>query len=249
MSGTDRPTRARTARRRRRAGRRRRHHRHLPAVPRARSRVLRAAARGRRRRGRHLVLEPLPRRAVRLRELHVRVPVLEGAVRRVGVAGALRRAAGDRALPQPRGRPVRPAPPHALRRHGHRPPSTTRRPGRGRWWSATAPSSATRFLVAATGVLSVPFFPDVAGPRRLPRRAAPHRAVAGDAGRLRGQARRRHRHRIERRAAHPRDRRRGRLAHRVPAHRQLVHAAQQRADHRRGAGAAPGRLRGDARDR
>ena len=90
--------------------------------------------------------------------------------------------------------------------------------------------------------------PGRAGARRLPRRAAPHRAVAGDAGRLRRQARRRHRHRIERRADDPGHRRRGRLADRVPAHRQLVHAAQQRADHRRGAGAAPGRLRGDPRD-
>ena len=49
--------------------------------------------------------------------------------------------------------------------------------------------------------------PGRAGPRRLPRRAVPHRAVAGDARRLRGQARRRHRHRIERRAADPGDRR------------------------------------------
>ena len=128
-------------RRRRRAGRRRRHHRHLPAVPRPRSRVLRAAARGRRRRRRHVVLEPLPRRPVRLRELHLRLPVLEGAVRRVGVAGALRRAAGDRALPQPRGRPVRPPAPHPVRRQGHRRRSTTSRRGRGPWRSATAPSS------------------------------------------------------------------------------------------------------------
>ena len=34
------------------------------------------------------------------------------------------------------------------------------------------------------------------------------------------------------------------VAHRLPAHRQLVHAAQQPPDHRRGAGAAAGRLRG-----
>ena len=76
--------------------------------------------------------------------------------------------------------------------------------------------------------------------RRLPRRVAPHRAVAGDAGRLRRQAGRGHRHRVERRAGRPGDRRRGRVAHRVPAHRQLVHAAQQRADHARGAGASSG---------
>ena len=69
--------------------------------------------------GRHLVLEPLPRGPVRLGELHLRLPVLEGAVRRVGVAGALRGATGDRALPQPRRRPVRPPAPHAIRRHGH----------------------------------------------------------------------------------------------------------------------------------
>ena len=83
------------------------------------------------RRRRHLVLEPLPRRPLRLGELHLRLPLLPGAVRRVGVAGALRRAARDRALPQPRGRPLRPAPPHPLRRPGHRRPSTTRAPAPG----------------------------------------------------------------------------------------------------------------------
>ena len=117
--------------RRRRAGRRRRHHRHLPAVPRPRGGLLGAAARGRRRRRRHLVLEPLPRRPVRLRELHLRLPVLAGAVRRVGVAGALRRAARDRALPQPRGRPVRPPPPHAVRRR--RSPSAVYDEPSGTW--------------------------------------------------------------------------------------------------------------------
>ena len=109
--------------------------------------------------GRHLVLEPLPRRAVRLRELHLRLPVLEGAVRRLGVAGALRRATGDRALPQPRGRPVRPPAPHALRRAGHL--GGVRRgvghlggDGRRRH-RASAPGSS----IAATGVLSVPYTP------------------------------------------------------------------------------------------
>ena len=124
----------------RRAGRRRRHHRHLPAVPRARSRVLRAAARGRRGRRRHVVLEPLSRSAVRLRELHLRLPVLEGAVRRMGVAGALRATAGDRALPQPRGRPIRPSTPHPVRRQGHRRRTSTSHPGRGRSQSTTATS-------------------------------------------------------------------------------------------------------------
>ena len=86
------------------------------------------------------------------------------AVRRVGVAGALRRAARDRALPQPRRRPVRPAARHALRRPGRPRRRTTSAIGhvdgdrrrRLRRYRA-------RFLVAATGVLSVPFFPDVPG--------------------------------------------------------------------------------------
>ena len=76
--------------------------------------------RGGRRCRRYVVLEPLPGRALRLGELHVRLPVLEGAVRRVGVARALRRTAGDGALPQPGGRPVRPPAPHPIRREGHR---------------------------------------------------------------------------------------------------------------------------------
>ena len=37
-------------------------------------------------------------------------------------------------------------------------------------------------LISSTGILSVPYFPDVAGRAGLQRRAAPHRALAGDAG-------------------------------------------------------------------
>ena len=44
-----------------------------------------------------------------------------------------------------------------------------------------------RFLIAATGVLSVPYFPDVPGRDDFRGRVVPHRAVAGDAGRFRGQ--------------------------------------------------------------
>ena len=65
--------------------------------------------------------------------------------------------------------------------------------------------------------------------------------------RLRRQAGGGRRHLVERRAGGADDPRRGRVAHRVPAHRQLVHAAEQHADHRRRAGAAPGRLRGPVR--
>ena len=71
-------------------------------------------------------------------------------------------------------------------------------------------TTRARFLVAATGVLSVPYFPDVAGRDDFRRRAAPHRPVAGRAGRLRRQAGGGHRHVVERRAGRPRHRRRGR---------------------------------------
>ena len=166
----------------------------------------------------------------------------------MGVAGALRRAAGDRALPQPRGRPVRPAAPHAVRRQGHlggvrRAVGHVDRGGRRRHRAPRPGSSSPR--PACCRCRTSPTCPgrdDFRGEQHHTGRwpATPRR--------LRGQARRGHRHRVERRAADPGHRRRGRVAHRVPAHRQLVHAAQQRADHRRGAGAAARRLRGDPRD-
>ena len=118
-------------------------------------------------------------------------------------------------------------------------------------WTVAAGDGAeyrARFFVAATGVLSVPYYPRGARARGLPRRVVPHRAVADDAGRLRRQAGGRHRHRIERRTGDPGHRRRGGLPDRVPALGQLVHASQQPTDHRRRAGPAQGRLRGDVRD-
>ena len=163
------------------------------------------------------------------------------------MAGALRRPARDRALPQPRRGPVRPAPAHALRRPRRRRPSTTR--SRAPGGSGTATAVSDRRCGPASwspppGVLSVPYTPDVPGRDDFRWRAAPHRPVAGRTGRLRREAGRRRRDVVERGADRPRDRRRGGLADRVPAHRQLVHAAQQRADHRRGAGPTAGRLRG-----
>ena len=73
------------------------------------------------------------------------------------------RATGDRALPQPRGRPVRPAVPHPIRRQGHVRPCTTSRRARGPSTVSDGTEIRTRFLIAATGVLSVPYFPDVPG--------------------------------------------------------------------------------------
>ena len=106
----------------------------------------------------------------------------------------------------------------------------------------------TRFLVASTGVLSVPFFPDVAGrddfrgeqhhtgrwPATPVDFAGKRVAVIGT-----GSSGVQIIPAIADEVA---------VAHRVPAHRQLVHATEQRAHHRRGAGPAPGGLRGDARD-
>ena len=113
--------------------------------------------------------------------------------------------------------------------------------------SAGADAVRARFLVAATGVLSVPYTPDVPGRSSF-----------------RGEQ-----HHTGRWPASPVDFRgkrvavvgtsssgvqvvpdgvgRRRVADRVPAHRQLVHAAQQHADHPRRAGPAAGRLRGPVR--
>ncbi len=81
--------------------------------------------------------------------------------------------AGDRALPQPRGRQVRPAPAHPVQQ-----PGRLRRLGREAtlsWTTAprTGSRSASRYLIAATGVLSVPSVPGRARPRGLRGRVVP----------------------------------------------------------------------------
>ena len=128
-----------------------------------RSRLLRDAGRGRRRRRRHLVLEPLPRRSLRLGELHLRVPVLERAVRRMGVARALRannRRSSATSTTWSTGS-TSAATSDSARRSRRR--CTTSRRERGPSRSATATELRAQFFVAATGVLSVPYFPDVPG--------------------------------------------------------------------------------------
>ena len=124
----------------------------------------------------------------------------------------------------------------------------------GTWtWTVTddgGTASGRGYFVAATGVLSVPYFPDVPGREDIRGRVVPHRAVADGAGRLRRQAGRR-------RSAPDRAgcRSSPSIADEVASltvyqrTRQLVHAAQQRADHARRAGAAPGGLRVDPRRR
>ena len=57
-----------------------------------------AGVRGRHRRRRHLVLEPLSRRALRFRELFLRLLLLAGAAGGMGLVRAFRRPAGNAAL-------------------------------------------------------------------------------------------------------------------------------------------------------
>ena len=96
----------------RRDRRRRRLRRPVRAPPPARSRVERARPRAGRGDRRHVVLEPLSRRPLRHRVDGLLVLVLGGARAGVGVERALSDPAGDPALPQPRRRPLRPAPRH-----------------------------------------------------------------------------------------------------------------------------------------
>ena len=61
----------------------------------------------------------------------------------------------------------------------------------GRWTVTAGDGSevSARYLIAATGVLSVPYMPEVPGREDFARRGVPHGPVAGDAGRFHGQAR------------------------------------------------------------
>ena len=85
------------------------------------------------------------------------------------------------------------------------------------------------------------------GRRDVPGPVLPHRALAARAGELRGQARGGDRHRRHRRADDPGGRQDRRAPHRVPAHAELVRAAAQQQDRRRGDGADQGRLSRDVR--
>ena len=134
----------------------------------------------------------------------------------------LRRAAGDPALPQPRRRPLRPAPQHPVQHPGHRRRTTTRRPAAGR-------SRPTRATASRRSTSS----PPSAACRRTSRPTFPglddfqgewyHTGALAPRGRrLHRQAGRRDRHRLDRRAVDPGDRRAGRPPLRVPAHRRTT---------------------------
>ena len=118
--------------------------------------------------------------------------------------------------------------------------AATSRRARGRSTPTTAPPPGPASWSTATGVLSVPYVPDIPGrddfagvQHHTGRWPAEPVDFAGKRVAVVG-------HLVQRRAGGAGGRRRGRRAHRVPAQRQLVHAAQQPADHRRGAGASCG---------
>ena len=163
----------------------------------------------------------------------------------MGLDRALRAPAGDRALPQPRRRQVRPAPGHPVQEPGDggRLRRGRRRLGdhaRGRPPPPLAlPRHRDRPAVR----------PDPAadrGRRRLRGRGLPHRLLAQAAGRRStGKRVGRDRHRRHRRAGDPGDRQDRGAPHRLPAPPELVHAAPQPADPQGGDGRDPHGLSGD----
>ena len=117
----------RRRRRLRRHRHRRRLRRHLHAAQAAqRARPDRPGVREGRRRRRHLVLQPLPGRQVRHRGLRLPLLLRQGPAAGVGLDHPLPRAARHPRLPQPRRRPLRPAPRHPAEHRGHRRACSTR---------------------------------------------------------------------------------------------------------------------------
>ena len=124
------------------------------------SAVVFEAADGRRR---HVVLEPLPRRPLRRREHQLLVLVRPRARAGVGVERALRDAAGDPALRQPRRRPLRPAPRHQVLAPGSTAASFDESAQR---WSVTTDQGddvSAQHLVMAVGCLSTSKMPEIPG--------------------------------------------------------------------------------------
>ena len=92
----------------------------------------------------------------------------QGAARGVGVVGALRRPARDRALPELRRRPLRPPRPHPVRAPGWSRSSSTRPPPAGR---CTPSDGATHHGPLRDrrprACCRLPFFPDIPGRDRF----------------------------------------------------------------------------------
>ena len=226
--------------------RRRRHRRRrfgpLSTLQAAGTRPHGAGIRGRHRRWRHLVLEPLPGRPVRFRKLDLRLLVLAGTARRMGLGGAFRWPARDRALPEPRRRQVRSAPRHPVQdpRHRRALPREHAQLGHhpGRRPALHGPLPGHRGRRAVGGDVA-----EHSRGREFPGHLLPHALLAEGAGQLRGQAGRGDRHRRHR---HPDDHRSGedgRAPDGVPAHAAMGRAAAQRQDHQGGNEPYPGQLR------
>ena len=183
--------------------------RDVHAASAARHGARRAGARGGRRGRRDLVLEPLPGGALRRREHGVLLPVLGRAAAGMGVERALRGAARDPALRQPRRRPLRPAPGHPARHPGE---AADFDEAAGRWRIGTADGAE----VGATLLHHGDRLPVGAQPAAASRASSgsgadlPHRRLAAGGRRLHGPAGRGDRHRLVGGAVDPADRRAGR---------------------------------------
>ena len=205
-----------------------------PEGPRLRQRL------GRRR---HLVLEPLPGRPLRLRVLHLPVPVLGGPLQGLELERALPGPARDRAVAELRRRQARPAPRHPVRHHDH--PCALERgdrtlDGRDRRWRDHRHPVPRHLLRDALG----PADRGLSRPGQLQGPDLPHGPLAQGAGGPGRQARGRGRHRCHRHPGDPDHRRPGRAAEGVRPHA-AVRAADEEPDLRPGgAGGLQGPLRG-----
>ena len=128
----------------------------------ARARGAGPGARDGRQRRRDMVVQPVSRCALRHREHRVLLQLLRRDPAGVGVDGDDAGPARDRGLPQLRRRPAGPAPRHPVQ---HQRRLDDLRRGRREWVVETeaGESFTAPFVVAASGILSVPLEPDIPG--------------------------------------------------------------------------------------
>ena len=138
--------------------------------------------------------------------LHVLLLVRPGPDAGVGVERQVPRAAGDPALPQPRGRPLRPAPQHRSSTRGSPPPTSNETTDRWEIETDQGDKVTAKYLITGIGCLSSGQVPNITGRDTLPGRLVPHRRLAPRGRRLHRQAGGRDRHRLQRRPVDPGDR-------------------------------------------
>ena len=117
--------------------------------------------------GGHVVLEPISRGTVRHPDHRLRLQLRSRARARLDLVREVRHPAGDPVVPGVRGRPLRPSPRHRVLH-----PRRVRRVGRDRRAAGACARTAgesvrCRFYVMASGCLSLPKAPDIAGHRAL----------------------------------------------------------------------------------